>query len=173
MDKKASDSKIIVRIYKPSDLSVCCELYLQLVQWHRQIYHDPTIGEPDPCSGLMNHIREHGGRNLWVAEIEDAIVGLVGLVFKDDEAEVEPLVVAESYRRLGIGSQLLRHVTEIARKAGAKYLNVRPVARNWQAIQCYYAAGFRTLGFIELFQDLRGEFENEPGPEILGIPFDW
>jgi hypothetical protein len=52
-------------------------------------------------------------------------------------------------------------------------LNVRPVARNWQAIEFYYAAGFRTLGFIELFQDLRGEFESESGPEILGIPFGW
>jgi len=121
----------------------------------------------------MNHLREHGEENLWVAETEGVIVGLVGLVFKDDEAEVEPLLVAESHRRQGIGVQLLRHVTGIARKAGVRYLNVRPVARNWQAIQFYYAAGFRTLGFIELFQDLRGEFKNEPGPEILGIPFDW
>ena len=173
MSKRASDSKIVIRTYRPSDLSVCRELYLQLVQWHRQLYHDPTIGEPDPCSGLMNHLREHGEENLWVAETEGVIVGLVGLVFKDDEAEVEPLLVAESHRRQGIGVQLLRHVTGIARKAGVRYLNVRPVARNWQAIQFYYAAGFRTLGFIELFQDLRGEFKNEPGPEILGIPFDW
>jgi GNAT superfamily N-acetyltransferase len=121
----------------------------------------------------MNHIREHGEENLWVAEMEGITVGLAGLIFKDDEAEVEPLVVAESHRRQGIGAQLLKHVTEIARKAGVRYLNVRPVARNWQAIKFYHAAGFRTLGFIELFQDLRGEFQNEPGLEILGISFDW
>ncbi len=173
MTKRASHSKVVIRTYKPSDLSVCRELYFQLVQWHRQLYHDPTIGEPDPCSGLMNHIREHGAENLWVAEMEGAIVGLVGLIFKDDEAEIEPLIVAESHRRQGIGAQLLRHVTEIARKASVRYLNVRPVARNWQAIEFYYAAGFRTLGFVELFQDLRGEFGNEPGPEILGMSFDW
>lgn len=173
MNKEVTDEKLVIRPYKPSDLPACRELYLQLVQWHRDLYNDPTIGEPDPYSGLMNQLRDSGEESLWVAEIEGAVVGLVGLIFKGDEAEVEPIVVAESHRRQGIGTQLLKHVTEVAREAGVKFLNVKHVARNWQAIQCSYAAGFRTLGFIELFQDLRGDFRAASGPEILSMSFDW
>ena len=165
--------EIVIRPYKSSDLRACRRIYLQLTQWHRDIYDDPTIGGADPCSGLMNQLREHGEKSLWVAEIDGTIVGLVGLILKDDGAEVEPLIVAEPHRRQGIGTRLLRHVTEVAREAGVRFLNIRPVARNWEAIQFYHAAGFRTLGFIELFQDLRGEFKATSGPEILGIPFDW
>ena len=173
MKEKAAFERFIIRSYVPSDLPACCELYLQLVQCHRDIYDDPAIGEPDPYSGLMNQLREYGEESLWVAETEGVIVGLVGLIIKGDEAEIEPIVVAQSHRRQGIGTELLRHVTQVAREAGVKFLNVKHVARNWQAIQCSYAAGFRTLGFIELFQDLRGDFKAASGPEILGISFDW
>lgn len=165
--------KFAIRPYKSSDLPSCRELYLQLVQWHRDIYDDPTIGGPDPCSGLTDQIRDHGEKSLWVAEIEGNIVGLVGLIVKGDEAEIEPIVVAESHRRQGIGTRLLKHVTEVAREAGIKFLNVKHAARNWQAIQCSHAAGFRAIGFIELFQDLRGDFKAASGPEILGMSFDW
>jgi GNAT superfamily N-acetyltransferase len=167
------NKELVIRPYRSSDLSACRELYLQLVQQHRDIYDDPTIGESDPYSGLMNQLRDHGEESLWVAEIEGNVIGLVGLIVKGDEAEIEPIIVAESHRRRGIGTQLLKHVTQVAREAEAKFLNVKHAARNWQAIQCSHAAGFRTLGFIELFQDLRGDFKAASGPEILGMSFDW
>jgi hypothetical protein len=64
---------------------------------------------------------------------------------------------------------------EKARDLEVRYLSVRPVARNEEAILFYYTVGFRTLGYIELFMDLKpgapGDWK--PGPELFGYAFDY
>lgn len=83
------------------------------------------------------------------------VAGLAGLIVDGQEAEVEPMVVASVYRREGIGQALLECVIEEAKKLEVRFLNVKPVARNLEAISFYYRAGFQTLGHIEMFTDLR------------------
>jgi hypothetical protein len=41
-----------------------------------------------------------------------------------------------------------------ARREKVRFLNVRPVARNAEAIAFFAAAGFSIVGHVELFQDL-------------------
>jgi hypothetical protein len=41
-----------VREYQSSDLDECRRLYGQLVEHHRNIYHDQTIGGADPGTGF-------------------------------------------------------------------------------------------------------------------------
>jgi hypothetical protein len=54
-----------------------------------------------------------------------------------------------------------------------RFLNIRPVARNRNAIRCFHRAGFQTLGFIEVFMDLRGDFVAERGLTLHEKAFDW
>ena len=66
---------------------------------------------------------------------------------------MEPLVVSEPYRGLGIGRQLAEAVIEAARTRGMPQLKVRPVARNEPAIRFFHKLGFDILGHMELFMD--------------------
>ncbi len=154
MNKKDAPPTTI-RNYRPDDLDACRALWVTLTEWHRQIYESPDIGGPDPGHQFDEHLEKVGGDNIWIAEVGGQAVGLTGLIPGDGEAELEPLVVRETHRRLGIGRRLAETVVEAARVRGIGQLTVRPVGRNASAIQFFHALGFGVLGHIELFMDFR------------------
>ena len=166
-------SNVIVRRYQPSDLERCRVLWAELTGHHRQIYDDPTIGGDDPGLHFDEHLARVGPERIWVAERAGDVVGLTGLLLDGREAEVEPIVVAAAHRGAGIGRALLEHVVGQAKGLGVRYLSVKPVARNAEAIAFFHGAGFQTLGHIELFVDLaeREPSPWKPGPELFGYPF--
>jgi GNAT superfamily N-acetyltransferase len=150
---------IQIRQYEPSDLDPCRALWVELTQHHRIIYDDPTIGGDNPGQYFDQHLARVGAERLWVAECDGQVVGLAGLLPSgraENEVEVEPLVIAQAYRGQGVGRALLERVIEEARdKLGLRYLSVKPVARNQEAIQFYYEMGFCALGEIEMFIELQ------------------
>ena len=103
------------------------------------------------------------------------LIGFVSLIVKDEETEVEPIVVAETHRNRGIGRQLLDHVIDEAKKLDKRFLCVKPVARNIEAISFFHDAGFKTLGHIQLFMWLGPEMPDQwkNGPEMFGKQFDF
>jgi GNAT superfamily N-acetyltransferase len=161
-----------IRIYRDTDREQCRALWRELTEWHREIYQDPTIGGEHPEDHFDKHLAKVGPDQLWVAVHNSKAVGLIGLIFKDDETEIEPLIVSKAYRGKGIGKQLIETVVSEAHKKGIKFLNVGPVARNIKTIKWLYKQGFKNLGYIQLFMD----FSNrswKPGPEIFGCKFDF
>lgn len=145
-----------------------------MVELHRQIYHDASMGGDDPGLGFEEHLSDVGNKRVWVAEVDAKTVGLVSLIVNGEQAGVEPIVVASTHRGLGIGRELLSCVAEEARRLGVLCLYVRPVARNREAIVFFHQSGFKTLGHVQLFQWLG---ESSPGqwrkgPEFLGLQFD-
>jgi ribosomal protein S18 acetylase RimI-like enzyme len=168
-------SDVVIRQYHPSDLEECRTLWVELTQRHRELYNDPTIGGDTPGFYFDKHLARVGPEWLWVAEHEGEVVGLVGLIVDDREAEVEPIVVAATHRDKGIGRDLLNRMVEEAKKLGVRYLSVKPVARNAEAISFYYGFGFQTLGEIEMFMDLGAPMPGtwKPGPELFGHSFQY
>ncbi len=145
----------LVRPYDPSDLPACRSLWVALAQAHRDLYDDPTIGGDDPGLSFDGHLARAGAEGVWVAEMAGSVVGFAGLIVEDDEAEVEPVVVSPECRREGVGGLLVARVVAEARTLGVRYINVRPVARNADAIRFFHQAGFVNLGHVELFMDMR------------------
>lgn len=162
----------MIRRYQPGDREHCRSLWRELTEWHREIYRDPTTGGEHPKDYFDKHLAKVGPDRLWVAIHESKVVGLVGLVVNVDEAEIEPLIVSKAYRHNGIGKQLTRTVVSEARNLGARFLNVKPVARNIQAIKFLHEQGFKNLGHIELFLDL-SEYAWKPGPKIFDCEFNF
>ena len=164
-----------IRPYQPPDLEACRALWTELTERHREIYGAPSIGGDDPGSYFDEHLARVGPERIWVAERAGQVVGLAGLIVEGAEAEVEPVVVASACRSEGIGQALLERVLEEAKELGVRYLNVKPVARNLEAIAFYYDFGFRTLGEIEMFIDLRTPLSDvwKPGPELFGHSFKY
>jgi N-acetylglutamate synthase-like GNAT family acetyltransferase len=160
-----------IRGYDPGDLEACRDLWVELTVWHRRLYDDPSIGGEDPGRSFDAHLEKVGAGNLWVAEAGGRVVGLAGLIPREGEGELEPLVVAEGLRGVGIGQRLAAAVIEAARARGFRYLSVKPVARNAAAIQYFHSLGFNTLGQIELFMDLGSGGKWRAGEWVAGVEF--
>jgi ribosomal protein S18 acetylase RimI-like enzyme len=163
---------VMIRRYLPSDLESCRSLWVELTDWHRRIYEESTIGGPDPGEHFDKHLAKVGENNLWVALSDGNVVGLTGLMGEGDEAEVEPAIVSEAYRRRGIGKRLMETVITEAKNRGVKVLSVRPVARNVEAIRFFTDQGFVNVGHIELFIDLTNR-EWREGLKLFGLEFKY
>ncbi len=173
MTRKATS--VTIRPYTPSDLEACRALWTELTQHHRNVYSDPSIGGEAPGLYFDRHLARIGPDHIWVAECAGNVVGFVGLILDDQEAEVEPIVVTSEHRGRGIGRSLLNRAILEAERLGVRFLNVRPVARNVDAISFFYRSGFRLLGHVELCIELRPSAAGawKPGLEFLGCSFDY
>ena len=146
--------KIVIRKYRPIDKEPCRRLWRELTEWHRQLYEDPHIGGPHPEDYFNKHLKKVGADRLWVALVDCCVVGLVGLIVEEEEAEIEPLIVSQPYRNRGIGRRLIETVIVEVRKLDLHFLSVKPVARNIETIKFVYKLGFKNIGQVELFMDL-------------------
>jgi ribosomal protein S18 acetylase RimI-like enzyme len=163
---------VTIRKYQPADKEQCRSLWRELTQWHREIYEDPTIGGEHPEDHFDKHLADVGSNRLWVATHNSQVVGLIGLIVKGEEAEIEPLIVSKTHRRKGIGKQLIRTVVSETRSLRIKFLSVKPVARNTQAIKFFYRQGFKALGKIELCLDFC-EYSWKQGPQLFECNFNF
>ena len=163
-----------IREYRPSDLDRCRELWRSLTQRHRDIYDDPTLGGSDPGVEFDAHLTEPHLHRVWVAELTDRVLGFCGLLVRGDESELEPIVVDPSHRSHGIGALLAQRAIAESRRLGVKYVNVRPVARNLEAIRFFHRQGFRLLGRFELSVALEGAapFGSKRTTKIQGLSFE-
>ena len=162
-----------VREYRSADLHACRRLYAQLVEHHREIYGDSTIGGDDPGSGFDDYLSIPERVMTWVATDGDTIIGMTGLLWEGEESTIEPVVVDRHRRRNGVGRTLVETAVEESRRRGATDVNIKPVARNASAIQAFHEFGFRTLGHVQLFMSLdQDDSYWRAGPELHGRPFD-
>ena len=161
MEKSNHTKKLVIRNYESQDLADCRQLWVELTSWHRDIYDSPSIGGDNPGLLFDEHLNRVGPDNIWVAEVNGKVVGLTGLIFEDQEAELEPIIVFDEFRGLGIGRRLVETVIQHARDSGVRQLKVLPVGRNEQAIRFFHNLGFKVIGYIELFQEFK------PGEEQI------
>lgn len=161
---------VSLREYKDEDLEACQRLWVELTQWHRVIYEDNTIGGDDPGSYFDRHLAKAGKSNVYVAEENGRVVGLTSLILDGVEAEIEPVIVTKSRRGRGIGKRLINEMVAKAKRKGAVYVNVKPVARNIRAIKFFHRQGFNIVGHIHLFIDLEGK-QWKKGLDIHGKNF--
>jgi N-acetylglutamate synthase-like GNAT family acetyltransferase len=163
---------VVVRNYREADREQCRSLWRELTEWHREIYQDPRIGGEHPEKHFDKQLAKVGPEKLWVAIRGSRVVGLVGLIVEENEAEIEPLIVSKTYRGKGIGTQLLKTVIFEARKMGIRFLCIKPVARNVTTIKFLHNQGFKTLGKIELFLDF-SDYKWKSGPKLFGCKFNY
>jgi N-acetylglutamate synthase-like GNAT family acetyltransferase len=150
-----------IRVYQSSDYKACRILWVELTRYHRDIYEDQAIGGEDPGVGFDSYLKNEKLYGPWVAIINGQIVGFTGLLVDNIEAEIEPVIISKQYQHQGVGKLLVERVIKEAEELKVKFLNVRPVARNIEAISFFVKAGFNLIGHINLFQDLSKSSERE------------
>jgi GNAT superfamily N-acetyltransferase len=147
---------VAVRTYLPGDLEACRSLWAELVERHRTIYEDPTIGGDDPGREFDDHLARAGAHHVWLAIVDGSPAGLAALLVSGEEADIEPVVVTAALRSAGIGALLVAAARARALELGVRFLNVSPVARNIEASAFFVREGFTVTGHVNLFQDLGG-----------------
>ena len=147
----------MIRQYRDADLESCRELWVQLTERHREIYKTDSIGGDNPGLQFDDHLAKVGPEHIWLAEHQGKVVGMVGLIPEnhDGSPEIEPVIVTPQAQGTGIGRRLVERAIEAARELGARDVVVSAVGRNAEAIRFYHEMGFDTIGYVELFRDLR------------------
>lgn len=87
---------ISIRTYHPGDLEACRVLWEALTQHHRDLYQDPSLGSDNPGFYFDRHLARVGSDHIWVAVYDGKVIGLVGLILGEQEAEVEPFMDLKS-----------------------------------------------------------------------------
>jgi ribosomal protein S18 acetylase RimI-like enzyme len=113
-----------------------------------------TVGDSTPreeaVRARLEELLDEPGARVLVAENGTGIVGGVSFWIKPDLAhgdtvvEVPMLVVAEDYRRAGIGKLLMEEVRNVASDKGASQIELVATSANVAAREFY-----RSLGFVE------------------------
>jgi N-acetylglutamate synthase-like GNAT family acetyltransferase len=147
-------TQVTIRRYEEQDSAACRSLWAELTRWHRALYDDPSIGGDDPGSGFDRYLDDYSAARLWVAERKGSVVGLIGLIIRGRQAELEPVVVSFDVRGQGVGRSLVATALEVAQAEGVRQVKVSPVARNGTALRFLHSLGFDTLGRVDLLLDL-------------------
>lgn len=103
-------------------------------------------------AGGLEHALGDSNVLLLVAEDENGkIAGFIVALVVADEMQVQNIVVDNAFRRLGIGTFLLKSATEIAISAGATEVFLEVAADNNSAIALYEKSGFLRTGIRPKF----------------------
>jgi ribosomal-protein-alanine N-acetyltransferase len=97
----------------------------------------------------------HAGYSMWVREAEGEVIGYYAMMAAAGEAHLLNLTIAPSWRRHGLGRDLLDHCLACAcdHKAGSLFLEVR--TSNTAAIALYHSSGFVDLAVRRAYYPAR------------------
>ncbi|QSB14872.1 GNAT family N-acetyltransferase [Natronosporangium hydrolyticum] len=163
---------VSIRAYRPADHNRCRGLWAELTELQRDLYDEPGRNDADPGAGFEDYLTRLDLSGMWVAEHSEAgVIGLIGLILSGRAGEVYPVVVTEPYRNQGVGTALLAHVAEEARRRSLKRLLVMPESRNLAAIKTLHRVGYDTMAAVRLTMELSGKPSNSDEIVIHDLPF--
>lgn len=95
-----------------------------------------------------------GNRITYVYLVEDKYVGEVSLVFDMNDSDytisnkriyLSRLIVKEEYRKNGIGTKLIKYVSDIAKQMNYEEVSVGVDLDNYNALKLYVNNGFNNI----------------------------
>jgi ribosomal protein S18 acetylase RimI-like enzyme len=145
----------VIRAYEPErDRDRLRACIVELQEYERDLEPALPPGEEMADAYLRHRLPQCTGESgrIFVAELEGAIVGFVGVRWRvppgepDEDpapyAYVTDLLVRRDHRRRGIGRALLAHAERHAREAGARTIRIGVLAHNQIARRLYREMGF-------------------------------
>lgn len=135
----------ITRAEGPRDLAIAHSLILDYRDWLKA---DQCFDGLDAeLADLAGHYAPPGG--LWLARVDGAIAGCVGLRALDDErAEMKRLWLDAGFRGMGLGRQLVETCIAAAREAGFRLIVLDTLDGLAAASSLYKSVGFKDIAPI-------------------------
>ena len=132
-----------------------------------------AVGDSPPTREAVRarfeELLEESRARMLVAEGEEGLVGVVSFWIKPDLAhgdvvvEVPMLVVAEGYRRAGVGKLLVEEVRKQAADHDAGVIELIATSDNTAAREFYRSLGFVETNHVSL--EFMGDLQNPPESE--------
>ena len=143
--------QVVVRRAEPGDAAALVELAEAVASepegW---LISDGTWRTPGEERRYLRALRRYGDAAVFVAELEDEIVGRLSIGRDPHPASRHVadlgLMVASEHRRRGVGKALLEVAVDWARDAGIRKLELHVFPHNDAAIALYEGFGFRREG---------------------------
>ena len=107
----------------------------------------------------QSYLRELRSRNshYLVARLAGGIIGYAGMWTISDEAHISTIAVHADHRRRGLGSRLLSHLMEIARRQPVAKVTLEVREANHIARNLYRKFGFQETGILPRYYGDTGE----------------
>ena len=134
---------MIITPATPNDIPVLCELLTVLFTQEAEFQPDNVA----QTRGLGRIIEQPEMGCILVAKTQDQVLGMVNLLYTistalgQKVALLEDMVVAESFRGQGIGSQLLTGAIAYAKSQGCKRITLLTDQKNQSAQRFYTQHG--------------------------------
>ncbi|HEX8135372.1 MAG TPA: GNAT family N-acetyltransferase [Actinomycetes bacterium] len=169
MSVGAPRAEVTVRRAHQADLDAMVELFAAVAEEGRWIAAEPPVDREH----RRRRFAEDLGSDHVVSLVADAggeLVGLLNLYLAGYGVADLGMLVADGWRRRGVGSALLRAGIDRARQAGAHKIALQVWPHNQAAIALYERFGFRHEG------RLRRHYRRRSGELwdaiVMGLPLD-
>jgi ribosomal protein S18 acetylase RimI-like enzyme len=143
---------VITREATEMDVPACAELLNALFSQELEFHPNLTL----QLQGLTQIMNSPDTGRILVAETDHKVIGMVSLLFSISTAlggrvaTLEDLIIQESYRRQGIGKQLLHAAMDFAKNKGCLRITLLTDHTNNTAIRFYESLGFIKSPMIPL-----------------------
>lgn len=86
---------------------------------------------------------------LYGAFLDETLVGFIegSMESWNQRFRISNILIFEGFRGMNIGSQLITHMLEVAKKQNARMVILETQSCNVPAIHCYQRNGFKIIGF--------------------------
>ena len=142
---------ITIRRFDPKDQAGARTVVLEGLREHFGVL-DPSLN-PDLQDIQASFITR--GDDFYVAENDGRIVGTAGLIFGEGRARIVRMSVAQSHRKRGIATGLLKQCIESAAQRGFREIWAYTQPEWPDAVSFYLRSGFEQLGRDEIDIHLR------------------
>ena len=95
---------------------------------------------------LSSYLRGPGHELLVALDEEERLLGYLGMMYVLDEGYISNVAVSSSFRRQGLGRELIRAMLERAADLELSFVTLEARASNDAAVGLYSGEGFREVG---------------------------
>lgn len=95
---------------------------------------------------------ETPNRNLYIAKLDDIVVGIITIVVHEKGAHLCDLAVHKNYRRKGFGRRILLKTINKLLSQGIDQIQLSVEVKNRNALSLYEYCGFRIVGGLDFYE---------------------
>ena len=120
LDSSPSDAEEQIRPFKPGDVGYVAYLHGNL---YEGTYGFGKMFEYYVLKGLTEFLLNPAGGELWIAEVDEKIVGAIAITkFNDKIAQLRWFIIDEAYQGRGLGNKLMKVALDFCKEK--KYQHV-------------------------------------------------
>jgi GNAT superfamily N-acetyltransferase len=154
-EKKVSQPEVSVRRARPEDASAISQVLLKAFGAIRERYTDDGFADVTPNEQIIAERFRDGA--LWVAEVDDRVVGSVSLIKEPEGLYVRSMAVLPEFQGRGIGHKLLGALHKYAAGTGVSRIFLYTLPFQLGARELYEKHGYTWV-------------RDTPAEEWFGVP---